>query len=82
MSKVLYMISFPFVIEGTKNYIQSIGLENRCECLPGNFFDSVPSDGDAYVLKNIIHDWHDDEAISILQNCRKRNTRKRKINLD
>ena len=61
----------PFVIEGTKKYIQNIGLENRCECLPGNFFDSVPSDGDAYVLKSIIHDWHDDEAISILQNCRK-----------
>ena len=25
--------------------------------------------GDAYVLKHILHDWRDEQAIAILQNC-------------
>ena len=32
---------------------------------------SVPAGGDAYLLKNIIHDWGDEEAIAILRNCRR-----------
>ncbi|WP_051036030.1 methyltransferase [Stanieria cyanosphaera] len=35
----------------------------------GNFFKSVPSNGDAYLLKHIIHDWDDQQALIILQNC-------------
>ena len=36
----------------------------------GSFFDCVPSGGDAYVLKNIIHDWPDEKAVQILRNVR------------
>ena len=36
----------------------------------GSFFDSVPGGGDAYVLKNIIHDWPDEKALQILRNVR------------
>ncbi len=36
----------------------------------GNFFESVPAGADAYVLKAIIHDWEDPEAIAILRACR------------
>jgi C-methyltransferase len=36
----------------------------------GSFFDSVPSGGDAYVLKNVIHDWPEDKARRILRNVR------------
>ena len=36
----------------------------------GSFFDSVPSGGDVYVLKNIIHDWPDEKAVQILRNVR------------
>jgi len=31
----------------------------------------VPAGGDAYVLRNIIHDWDDDQAVAILTNCRR-----------
>jgi hypothetical protein len=37
---------------------------------PGDFFTSVPSGGDAYVLANILHDWDDQRAVRILANCR------------
>lgn len=57
------------VIEGTRKLIKEAGLENRCQCLPGSFFDFIPSGADAYIMKNIIHDWNDEEAVQILRNC-------------
>jgi hypothetical protein len=45
------------------------GLENRVETLAGSFFDAIPSGGDAYVMKFILHDWDDDKAIDILRAC-------------
>jgi hypothetical protein len=36
----------------------------------GSFFERVPEDGDAYVLKNVIHDWPDADAVHILSNVR------------
>ncbi|MBV9231455.1 MAG: hypothetical protein JOZ18_19260 [Chloroflexi bacterium] len=33
--------------------------------------EEIPSGGDLYVLKEILHDWSDEEAISILRNCRR-----------
>lgn len=38
---------------------------------PGSFFDYVPEGGDVYLLRHIIHDWSDEKAGLILQNCRK-----------
>jgi hypothetical protein len=39
----------------------------RMEVVAGSFFDVVPSGGDAYVLKSIVHDWPDAEATAILR---------------
>jgi O-methyltransferase len=36
----------------------------------GNFFDSVPQGGDAYLLTNIVHGWDDDQATHIMSACR------------
>ena len=36
----------------------------------GDAFVSVPAGADAYVLKGVIHDWEDKEAIAILRTCR------------
>ena len=43
---------------------------DRVELLEGSFFDSVPTGGDVYVLKMILHDWPDDKAVEILQSVR------------
>lgn len=40
----------------------------------GNFFESVPDDGELYILRHIIHNWNDEEAIQILKNCVKNTT--------
>jgi hypothetical protein len=43
----------------------------RCEIVGGDFFDSVPAGADAYLLKGVIHDWPDDDAVRILRNVRR-----------
>ncbi|HEY8227865.1 MAG TPA: methyltransferase [Pyrinomonadaceae bacterium] len=60
----------PEVISGTREKIATAGLSDRCEIVSGDFFQSVPSGGDAYILKWIIHDWDDEKSIRILRNCR------------
>ncbi|MCA6219802.1 methyltransferase [Photorhabdus antumapuensis] len=38
--------------------------------IDGDFFKSIPTGYDLYILKNVIHDWPDNDAILILENCR------------
>ena len=63
------LFDLPYVIEGAKNFIQKEGVSQRCELVGGDFFESVPKGGDAYLLKHIIHNWDDLSAIAILKNC-------------
>jgi hypothetical protein len=59
----------PPVIEGAKSSVSESGVADRCQLIGGNFFESVPTGGDAIILKWIIHDWNDDQSIAILKNC-------------
>lgn len=58
----------PFVVEHAKNLVAEAGMEDRCARVGGNFFESVPAGGDAYMMKYIIHDWDDQPATTILKN--------------
>ena len=42
----------------------------RTEFVAGSFFESVPPGASVYVLKKVIHDWNDKQAVVILRNCR------------
>jgi len=44
------------------------GIADRVRVVEGSFFDNVPAGADIYVLKNVIHDWPDDQAVEILRN--------------
>jgi len=52
------------------SHLEEAGVMNRCQIVDGNFFEAVPSHGDVYVLKRILHDWDDANAITILKSCR------------
>jgi hypothetical protein len=41
---------------------------NRVERIGGDFFKSVPGGADAYILRWVIHDWAESEAVAILKN--------------
>jgi len=58
------------VIEGAKSFLEAQGVISRCNLISGNFFESVPRDFDAYLIKSIMHDWEDEKALAILKNCR------------
>jgi hypothetical protein len=60
----------PGVVVGAPQRLRAEGVMDRWTCVAGDFFDSVPPGGDAYVLKDIVHDWDDGQAIAILRNCR------------
>lgn len=50
--------------------IEKAGLSDRCEFVTGDFFQSVPAGGDAYVLKCVLRTFSDVQARTILVNCR------------
>jgi C-methyltransferase len=65
---VLY--DLPDVVAGASSVLTQQGIRDRVRIEGGSFFDRVPSGGDAYVLKNVIHDWPDEQAVAILRNVR------------
>jgi O-methyltransferase domain/Dimerisation domain len=59
------------VVVGAGPVLEAAGVADRCRVVGGSFFDAVPAGGDAYILKSIIHDWDDEEAVAILRVCRR-----------
>lgn len=63
------ILELPMVAEEAERKLSAAGLSARSVCTSGDFFESVPMGGDVYLLKNIIHDWRDPQAMLILRNC-------------
>ena len=59
------------VVAGAHEHVRSLGVAERCHIVHGNFFEAVPGGADGYLMKHIIHDWDDDQAVVILANIRK-----------
>jgi len=55
--------------DASSAYLERQGVAGRAGFTGGSFFEAIPSGADAYMLKSIIHDWDDDEAVRILGNC-------------
>lgn len=63
------LFELPHAIEGASALLKHEGVAQRCDVVAGDFFQSVPEGGDAYILKLVIHDWDDERALQILRNC-------------
>jgi hypothetical protein len=61
----------PDVAAAATAALAGAGFGDRAHGQPSNFFVSVPSGGDVYILSNVLHDWDDADAISILQTTRR-----------
>jgi hypothetical protein len=59
----------PHAVAGAQAHFEKAGVADRCTLVPGDFFDSLPAGADGYLLKNIVHDWDDERASRILNNC-------------
>ena len=60
-------------------HVTAKGIKERCRLESGNFFEAVPTGGDAYIMKYILHDWNDEACVKILANCRDAMNEKGKI---
>jgi hypothetical protein len=73
------LFDLPDVVAGAGHVLENFAVRDRCEVVGGSFFDPLPKGGDAYVLRQIVHDWDDDRALAILRNCRAAMTRTGKV---
>jgi C-methyltransferase len=64
------LLDSPSVLSTALPLLVARGVAGRVELAPGSFFDAVPAGCDAYMLKNILHDWDDARAGRILGHCR------------
>src|SRR3954451_8480679 len=61
----------PQVVAPAGAALAAAGVADRCTVVGGDFFEGVPEGGDAYVMRAILHDWEDAEAVAILRSCRR-----------
>jgi O-methyltransferase domain/Dimerisation domain len=60
----------PHVVRDAPALLKARGVADRVTIEPGDFFERVPAGGDAYLLSHIIHDWNEEQCLTILGHCR------------
>jgi hypothetical protein len=63
------VFDLPYIIDDARALVEAEGVAARCDVVAGDFFASVPTGGHAYILRSVIHDWADAQAVAILKNC-------------
>lgn len=61
----------PHVVRDAPALLAARGVAERVRIEPGNFFEGVPAGGDVYLLSHIIHDWNEEQCLTILGHCRR-----------
>jgi hypothetical protein len=64
------LFDLPRVVERAQESVGRSGFQSRCRLVGGTFLEAVPSGADAYLLRHVLHDWRDEDAATILANCR------------
>lgn len=64
------LFDLPHVVETALDALAEQGTADRVELVGGDFFEEVPSGGDAYLLRFILHDWSDADSVRILSTIR------------
>ena len=54
----------------TQTILEKYSISERIKLVPGNFFESAPIGAKVYLLKNILHNWNDEDCIIILRNIK------------
>jgi hypothetical protein len=63
------ILDLPDVVPSATAAASALGLAERSRALAGDFFNCVP-EADIYLLKYVLHDWKDGQAVRILERCR------------
>jgi hypothetical protein len=65
------LFDLPVILAEAPAFLRKHGMEERIAIEPGSFFESVPAWADCYILSHIVHDWPEEQILTILGHCRK-----------
>jgi hypothetical protein len=66
------VFDLPRCERGANELLAGAGLSDRARFVAGDFFaDPLPGGADAYVLKSVVHDFDDDQVMTLFDNCRR-----------
>ncbi len=65
------LFDLPSVMTAAERRLGERGVAERCRVVGGDMFETVPDGADAYIMRNVIHDWDDADCLTILRNCRR-----------
>ena len=52
------------------DFIRASGMSHRISCVNGSFLDPFRIEADLYIMKNVLHNWDDEQFSRILRNLR------------
>ncbi|MFP4023399.1 MAG: methyltransferase [Thiohalospira sp.] len=64
------LFDLPHVIKDADKNFRNYHVSERVKYIEGSFFEIIPSGGDIYIMKNILHNLSDQKAIDILKNIK------------
>lgn len=65
------LFDLPHVVRDAPKLFQGRGVADRVAIESGSFFETIPAGGDVYMMSHIIHDWSEEQCLTILGHCRK-----------
>lgn len=63
------LVDLPRTVARAKTTFQTTGIADRASVVGQSFFDPLPAGADLYLLRGVLNDWPDREAIAILARC-------------
>lgn len=60
----------PGLRRAAEEHLRQAGVLSRCRVEAGSFLESAPAGGDLNVMRRVIHDYDDEQAVAILSNVR------------
>jgi 2,7-dihydroxy-5-methyl-1-naphthoate 7-O-methyltransferase len=63
------LVELPRTVERAAETFRAAGVEDRVTAQGQSFFDPLPSGADIYLLRKVLNNWADREAVAILSRC-------------
>jgi len=64
------LLDLAHAVAGAQSHLRLAGVADRVTVMAGDFFEALPRPVDAVLLKSVLHDWNDDDAVRILRRAR------------
>ncbi|MFI2664334.1 methyltransferase [Micromonospora carbonacea] len=64
------LFDLPESSDAAREHLAGLGLAARVRVVGGTAFDSVPAGGDVYTISRVLHDFDDEQVLTILGNVR------------